>query len=97
MDVQEIKEKVFNRQKVEKNPVDVPGNDGNKEASDGVQDVVIGRRDDGGENEERVAHAHDNEHGPTELVCVEGAAVRHGRDSETDNERVAEVKGGHGS
>lgn len=97
VDVQQIEEKVLNRHQVEKDPVDVPCNDGNKESCHSIQNVVICRGDDGSENDERVAHAHYNKHGAAERVRVEGAAIRHSRNSEADNERIAKVKGGHGS
>lgn len=57
MHAQDGQEVILHRQEVQQGLVAVPGGDADEGAGDGVEDEVVRRGDDGGEDDGRVDHA----------------------------------------
>ena len=93
---QQRQEVIFQRHQVEQEVVEVPRDQAGARPGHGVQDKVVRRRHDSGQDDGRINHADANnrEPSPGEAPAL---PQRDRGDGEADEEGISEVKGGHGS
>lgn len=96
MDTQKPEEVILKDAEVQQEFVSIPRQATNHGTGDSVEDEVVRRGDDGGENKGGIGHAgHDN---CATLPRVRSEATnRDGGDGEADEERVSKMKRGHSS
>lgn len=91
-----MQEPVLNGEEVEKHVVELPGDQASASARYRIQNEVVGSRDDGSKDDARVDHAGEN--GDKSLPAEAALSPEgNGGNGETNEERVSEVEGGHGS
>ncbi len=95
MQPQGPEEVVLDDEKVEEDAVGVPCDTANDGPCNGVENKVVGRGDDGGEDEGGVGQAGGDDGGALPGPGAEGVQGKRG-DGEADEEGIAKVKRGHG-
>lgn len=92
VDAHEPQKVVLQHEQVQHDSLGVPRDSDDTRARNGVEHEVVGRGDDGCQDEARVGHAADDQGHPLPAAELDG----HRGHGEADEERVAEVEGWHG-